>query len=770
MLKDDTESDGTQGIGAGYAAFQLSKALIAQGADSEPEAQVQVAQRIARWQQVLAHAVQGTVQYGARMPMADIPVWVTLEVATGGFATGQLLAGGQLNEHEQVLAASIPGIRPGFERLDLNAWYLTDEGLDVLRGYLGTGNYRVDVAEESALLCVAWLLDQHQVDEAWALIETITPFFDRLRFFPSPCAKPQSSSAQVHVFNVGEIRQRLLELRAQPRLAVQKQVIEIYLPLYDAAVAHFLLTYQDEWPCRVYPEGWPEEAASLCTRFNAFRDAEEHTIGASKPRLSELFALLEQCSGDPSSLTGRQVGRIRQIVGDFVRKHGLPDSDLHREYRSRQREDVAAPGHHVLAKAVAKRMEHFPADDGVSDLTPLLEPVTAQEANAFALAGEADLPRSIRQRVERCGSGTIAELIERGLITSGDTVARVLPAMTADIRSAGFRDPALGNLYAATYRAFRQRRSLLLVDLQSQVRLDELPWVALMEGQRQRHSLDADIARQALIEASALTLTAFPQAILPNKLLKELRALAETAGLDLPFVDEVASDIFMGEFSNKFIDAARRAGRALAGTLYARYYDIDTHILATLPDKPKSRASQPFWRRSSTSTDPLTTLCARRANAELGTWRPATNGTIIEQQQIVTTQNLSILFCELDLKTLLYPRVSSLAQACFEWICRRQQMRIEQYHGRLIMLKNTAYAWRQMIFYLSMLDESEMLSAIEGIEAYLRSQPAAFQDKFRPAMVGLRLAAAGRRLPQQDRTIEGARVFLGWTTESHWLR
>jgi hypothetical protein len=243
-----------------------------------------------------------------------------------------------------------------------------------------------------------------------------------------------------------------------------------------------------------------------------------------------------------------------------------------------------------------------------------------------------------------------------------------------------------------------------------------------------------------------------------------------SAGLDLPFVDEVASDIFMGEFSNKFIDAARRAGRALAGTLYARYYDIDTHILATLPDKPKSRASQPFWRRSSTSTDPLTTLCARRANAELGTWRPATNGTIIEQQQIVTTQNLSILFCELDLKTLLYPRVSSLAQACFEWICRRQQMRIEHYHGRLIMLKNTAYAWRQMIFYLSMLDESETASTIEGIEAHFVSQPIAFQEKFRPVMIGLRLAAAGRRLPQQDRTIEGARVFLGWTTESHWLR
>ncbi|SCW30010.1 MULTISPECIES: hypothetical protein [unclassified Pseudomonas] len=770
MLRDDTGSDGTLGIGVGYAIFQLSKAFIAQGADPVSENHAKAVQRIARWQQVLAHAVQGSAQYGSRMPLADIPVWVTLEVATGGFATGHLLAGGDLNEHERALTASIPGVRPGFERLDINAWYLTDEGLEVLWGYLAKGNYRVDVPEESALLSVAWLLGQQRVDEAWALIETITPYFDRLRFFPAPCEKLQFSAAQIHVFDVGDIRQRLLKLRGQPRVAIQKQVVEVCLPLYDTAVSHFLLTYQNEWPCRVYPEGWHEQAASLCTRFNAVREAEGQTVGASKRRLLELFALLEQCSGDSSSLTGRQVGRIRQIVDDFVRKHGLPDSNAHREFRLKQREQVAAPGHHVIAKAVAMRMEQYPASDGVSDLTPLLEPITTEEANVFALTDGADLPQAIRRRVERCRSGTIAELIDHGLITSGDTVARVLPAMTAEIRSSGFSDPALGNLYAATYRAFRQRRSLLLLNLQSQVRLGELPWVAAIEGYRQRDPFDADIARQALIESSALTLSAFPQAIIPNKLLKELRALAETAGLDLPFVDEVASDIFMGEFSNKFIDAARRAAKALAGTLYARYYDIDTDRLATLPDRPRSRASQPFWRRSSTSSDALTTLCARRANAELNTWRPATNGTIIEQQQILTTQNLSMLFCELDLKTLLYPRLSSLVQACFEWICRRQQMRIEHYHGRLIMLKNTAYAWRQMIFYLSMLDESEKGLAIEGIEAHYARQPDAFREKFLPVMIGLRMAAAGRRLPQHEPTAEGARVFLGWTTDSHWLR
>jgi hypothetical protein len=100
---------------------------------------------------------------------------------------------------------------------------------------------------------------------------------------------------------------------------------------------------------------------------------------------------------------------------------------------------------------------------------------------------------------------------------------------------------------------------------------------------------------------------------------------------------------------------------------------------------------------------------------------------------------------------------------------RRQQMRIEHYHPRLVMLKNTAYAWRQMVFYLAMLEGHERYLALEAIEAHFAAQPATFQDRFLPAVLGLRLAAAGHRLPQKGITAEGARVFLGWSNERHWL-
>lgn len=758
MSRHDSEFDERDGVSAGYAVFQLSRALTASRSDAGQQARI----RIERWQRVIEHMRLGSALYGSRAPFADLPTWVTLEVVTGGFATGRLLAGGALTAYERQLAASIPGIRAGHERLDLNAWHLSDAGVAALQERLAKGDYQIDVPEEAALLTVSWLLRHQRDDEARTLIEQIAPFFESLRFFPSAVDEPLISTAEVHVFDTASVRQRLTGRLAQPRLAIQKHVVENRLPLYDAAVSLFILTYQDGWPCRHYPDGWFERATLLGKQIAETCGAEFNSQEPFKNRAAELFALLAQSSRDQTSLTGRDVGRIRRIVDDFVAKHGHPESCALSIKREEQRNHVAAPGHHLIAHAVAQRLENYPGADGVADFSPLLKPITDEEAKCYALTVGTIIPPAVRLRLERCRKGTIAELIGHGLISSGDTVARVLPAMTAEICSAGYRDEMLQTLGGATYRAFRRRRSSLLVNLQSQVKIAELPWVMALESERETNVNSITGARQALVEASALTLSAFPQAILPNKLLQEFVSLAQTAQLDLPFVEEVAADIFMGTFTNKFSRAARQSAKLIAGTLYARYYDIDTDGLACLPDHHRSR-------RRKNNSDALATLCAQRASAALGTWQPAVNGTILEQQQILTTQNLAVLFGELELKILLQHRLSALALSCFEWICKRHQTHLSLYHARLLMLKNTAYAWRQMMFYLSMLDQELLHSALESLEAHFAAQSSEFRERFLPAMVGLRVAAAGHRLTLSCQKDEGAKVFLGWTTERHWL-
>src|SRR5215510_14104639 len=111
--------------------------------------------------------------------------------------------------------------------------------------------------------------------------------------------------------------------------------------------------------------------------------------------------------------------------------------------------------------------------------------------------------------------------------------------MISGLRAAAISDSALRQLYGAIYRAFRRRRSLLLLNLEKQVQLEELPWIAAIDRFRTDDPSNRELSKQALEEVSLLTLTSFPHAIFPNKLLQELRALVKTAELNLPLVEEM---------------------------------------------------------------------------------------------------------------------------------------------------------------------------------------------------------------------------------------
>src|SRR5262249_29473289 len=153
-------------------------------------------------------------------------------------------------------------------------------------------------------------------------------------------------------------------------------------------------------------------------------------------------------------------------------------------------------------------------------------------------------------------------------------------------------------------------------------------------------------------------------------------------------------------------------------------------------------------------------FCAARAGVSLGTWDPATNGMIIEQQQIVTTQNLAALFVGLRLADALHDRLDDLARQCFVWICRRQQMKVDKWHGRLIMVKNTAYAWRQIIFFLALSPKEKISDFIGWAQDYLEQQDEGFRNRFRPALKGLASAAAGRSLDPIFGLYPNGRQFL----------
>jgi hypothetical protein len=344
------------------------------------------------------------------------------------------------------------------------------------------------------------------------------------------------------------------------------------------------------------------------------------------------------------------------------------------------------------------------------------------------------------------------------VIASGEVFARVLPQVTGRVRAQTIDDADAQRLYIALYSAFRRRRGLLLLNYQHQVRFQELPWVAALEQARVTSHDATSRARKAVAATSGIALRAFPYTIVPNKLVTELYAFANAADVKLPLVEELAADIFMGAFTAKFVEAARVSARLLAGTLYQRYYAIDAEEVARLPMPADKKPSHEF-----------AAVCERRAAPLESSSRSyvARNGKVIEQAQILTTHNLAVLFDALPLRDQLAPHLRPIAETCFQWATRRLRMRTTHWHQILINLKNAAYAWRQMVFYLSFC--ADVPAFLSWGRARLERADDSFRRRFEPAMRGLEIVATGVASNEAAFAAGGGRVFTGWSTDRHWL-
>ncbi|MGZ0146370.1 hypothetical protein ACXJJ3_04815 [Kribbella sp. WER1] len=629
---------------------------------------------------------------------------------------------------EQVLASDDPAVRrraavrvdawrgvldelaPGeSDRERLNLWYLGDEGLAELGQALRTGCYRIDVPEQGALLVVAWLLEHDHHAAALDLVAELRPLMHRLRFTPS--FSPAPSGAVVRRNTVDDVRVQLRQATVRPRIAAMRETLQVWNPLYDQLVALWCDTVDGDlpelsdggvtggWPCRVWPDDWAERRRRWMDDYKLA--TELHRPRPWKSNFTRLRMALELCPDDSSALDGRAVGWIRRALANTISAHGAPGSADREALRTTQRAVAAQPAYATLAHVLSARLDAFPRTGGLPELAPIAVPVDCTESPA---ASGVAIPDHLLAKAARALEAPIGELVERGVIGSGEVLAEVLPQVTAQLLAANIRDPALASVYARTYAAFR-RRCLLLRDLEEQVRFGGLPWVDAVVPYRDQSSQATRAAVQTLRETTTVALGAFPQAVLPNPLVREFGALAAQAGLQLPLVEEAEHDLAEQRA------AAAVASRVLAGTFYARYYDLP----------PSWPTTESRLRRRRTTSD-FADACMRRA--------AAAHGTALEQSQILTTSNLAVLIDALDLADWLHEVGPELAERAFAAALEQPQ----------------ASAWRQAIFYLSYCDPMSTLSKLH----------ARHPD---PAVTGLLDIAAGHRFTPDGRTPNGGRRF-----------
>ncbi|MFE0685909.1 hypothetical protein ACFW17_34615 [Streptomyces sp. NPDC058961] len=767
-MNDDAEQQ-LSTASASYATAQLAKAFVTALTHADPETRARAENRGRSWRAVLSGMADGSLSVGSRTPVAGLPVWVTPEVVRGGFATGDACAGGPLQPYE-IEAARVAGVPA--ERRALFQHCLTEAGLARLQALLDSGRYEVAVPEEAALLTVAWLVRAGEVSAAVQLVATIAPFADRLRFTPRPCDTPLPDNAAVHRRTVAEAGVSLARRRPNPAVEAQREALTVWQPFGDQLLDHWLETAGSGRVLEHAPGAdWNRRGTQLLSNYAELAATYTRCTKHRKPKENLAIlrvALEETIAGRP--LDRRSLGLLRHAVESMVRRRGLPGSDRHRALRERQAAHAALPSHHTLAQLVLRRLSELPQDVGAADIAPLVAPVTEPEHRDTGLPTGAAVPAALRHIVGASTSAPIDVLVERGLIPSAEVLAELVPQLVAATTAQAYTDETLRTLMTVHYRAFRNRRSLLLLNLQRQTQYEELPWVRALTTQHRPEST-AESAHAALRQLGELAVRGFPGTILPNPLIRELAMLVRQAELGAPLVEELAADIFMGTFTPKFLVAARVAGELLAGTLYERYYGID---YAAVRNLAVLEAGEGLLRSGGAHTSPgFARLCVARAGTKVNEWSVAANGKVIEQAQILTTHNLATLVHRVGVTP--GPRWDDLARCAARTVCRL----VARVHGNprpLSTIKDAAYAWRQTVFYLSLCTPATQQAFLTWLDEETERQPAHAAARLAPVVAGLRLVADGGTFAAHDtaaidtRNEVLPRQFMGWTTGRHWMR
>jgi hypothetical protein len=751
------EDDGSAGagvasdlaVGGGYPLAELARAFATATAHAEPETRDRAARKVGKWARVLEGMASGVLSIGSRRPVEGFPIWVTPEVVRGGFATGTAAAGGPLTAAEIELArvVGVPATRA-----HLFAHYLSERGLADLLALLDDGRYALDFAEQAALPVVALLARAGNVEAALGVLAEIEPFADRLRFAPRPTHAPPTDPGIVSRETVAGVTAALARRRPNERVEAMREALTVWNPFADELLTHWLaapaglLSGADPIP----PPEWLRDGIALLGRYE--RLAADHPRCTRHRRPKENLAILRSAlevvvAG--GTLDPRRRGLLRHAIDSMLRRRGAPASDPHAELRARQAADAARPTHHEVAQVVIARLTPLPPEVGITAPEEFTGPVTGAESSATGVPVGAAVPAAIGSVVGRARAATIEELIARGVVPSAEVLARLAPQIAAGTAAAAYPDPVLGRLMGAHYKAFRNRRSLLLLNLEHQVRLEELPWVRAVAPLRSPDAVRGQ-AGADLVRLGELAFAGFPGTILPNPLIRELSALARAAEVGVPFVEELAADIFMGRFSPKFSAAADLAAELLAGTIYQRYYDINSCRQADLD--PADAKALLFGE-----------LCIRRAGGLSG-GSVAENGRVIEQSQILTTHNLATLV-----------RVGVAPPEGWQSLTRRAIQTtvrlVEQVSGNprpLATVKDAAYAWRQAVFFLSLCAPAEQDALIAAAYADLLEKRAHVQRRMIPVLEGLRHVMAGG-IVAADGTAGAGRRFLGWVVGGHWM-
>lgn len=593
--------------------------------------------------------------------------WITPHIVRGGFSTGIHLAGGPAKPHEQALASK-HGISPApTQRGGINTWCITHpEGRAWLLSLSRSGLYRLQTAEEGCLLAVV-LIEEAGVS-ADGIIKEVVPFFDRLRFFPEPADTPVPDGSVSSISNVKGLVLRLTKRRNRfegkhmDRQRREAALELTYFPTYRAVVEE----------ARRFCAWWSSEDRTATTTSEhletkllpllALRDTLLLLGFEKKMRRSSLWKLfdaLEVASQHGSRTTQTFVQHMQRMVDEASAKLAA----------ARPLSSVTTT---TTTTTVQQRLRLSPHNQAfLVQMKGLIGELKRLKSPKYGLPKDDVAAMTSRfplfeVEIRRLTLGTLPELAAAGLLRSPGMLAKQAVSVVATYNTTAFATEPARTLALHLLTAFLSRRSRLLLNLSSQVRLSELPWYkGLLEALPQQPKRDSDEAKvtrhdnannaAAVVASNPLArevfrvhLAYFAGVQLPNPLVKLLRDHLGCRGL----VKEIAADIFAGAFRSDFGSQARQRKEILGPfSPYEVYYE---DALVEFPAPENLDRSRNFFPGGVNDHNVHSIVTVEDLGIVAipghGRWRSVVeNGIIIERVAVTTTHNLLRLLVALGM-------------------------------------------------------------------------------------------------------------------------
>ena len=483
------------------------------------------------------------------------PEWVTPQITKWGFSTGDHVAGGPLKQHELDIFEKISKSQKNEnKRYMINDWCLnTPQGRQWITSLADSGQYSTPTMEEGCILVIVLLGDKKIAND---LINEIKPWMTELRFFPEPktvdlnaALIPRSSLQNLEKLSKklsGEIKGITTQLKMfQKRIEKTAKFNTMYVTIYNKASKVLELLRGPK--TRSFDTGVKElkrDLSKIQKDINSFGIRKKINRTTAKKFLHIIETFLQYEMKTSEKFVKHIEFHISCVAPTLTRRSG----DV-KEITSKQKDAV----------------------DQRSELLEILKPMYDSNGIEKDIVDELVIKFPLVEKsIRKSTLGTLTELCDYGLLGSSEEFSDQV-SVVADIhlsldRSLVFNTVPYQILALNFHRAFSVRRSRLLLDLNTQVKISEIPWYVVFKNTFQTISPDTfDLSKSIFINY----LSNFAGTQMPNKFVDILSNTLGWAGL----VKEIASDIFMGSFVKTF-GAQSKERESIFGvdTPYGSYY------------------------------------------------------------------------------------------------------------------------------------------------------------------------------------------------------